>query len=528
MTVKRKVLFAIIDGWGIGKNKRVSAIHYANTPNMDELASKAANAATLSASGLSVGLPSGVMGNSEVGHLTIGAGSVLQTDIVRINQAVTSDTLKDNKAVKSLFSAKPGSSLHFVGLCSKSSVHSHLDHLQALLRSLQGPLPFNRIILHLITDGRDSSPMSAPVFVKDLFEECAPIQARLAKQGVGLLVGSFGGRYFYMDRDKRSERTDQAFAAIVDSSLCAEPVAKQLDKEPSSWEETEQALLTSLEKNYSSNVTDEFLVPTKVGRNCGAVHGDTLFFFNFRADRMRQLVAKFLSAVDESPTSPFRVVTMTSFAGEFSPHVDVVFPLQFVQRPLAERVAASGAKQLHIAETEKYAHVTYFFNGRQEQPFEKESRKMLSSPKTVATYDLAPGMAMADVADAAVAAIHSDQFSFVVLNLAAPDMVGHTGNFSAAVLACALCDEQIGKLRCCCKETGWVFAVTADHGNAEIMVDQETGEKVTSHTCSDVPFFVEGFSEPFSCKEGSLADVAPTLAHIMGIGPPGAARPKKQ
>ncbi|KAF8194001.1 metalloenzyme [Mycena galopus ATCC 62051] len=516
--VKEKVCLIVHDGWGIADTPGLegNAIEAGSTENMDKIGKEHAQR-TLAAHGTAVGLSEGLMGNSEVGHLNIGAGRIVWQDIVRIDVAIKKREFHKNKNILESFQrAKDGNGrLHLIGLVSDGGVHSHITHLYALLETAkeQG-VPHTYV--HFIADGRDTAPTSASGYIKDLL-------AFMKKEEYGE-IATVVGRYYAMDRDKRWERVQTAVAAFVGGDGEEADVVGAVEKS-CKGEEGKPA------------VTDEFLKPIVVNGDKGRVkENDTLFFFNYRSDRMRELVSVFGmpnpdAAITTAIPTGLNISTMSTYNAEFP--FKVAFPPQAMTNVLAEWLAAKGVRQAHVAETEKYAHVTFFFNGGVEKQFAHEERHMLPSPK-VATYDLQPAMSVQAVADKVAELVEKGEDEFVMCNFAPPDMVGHTGDFDAAVQAISATDAAVGTVYAACQRAGYVLLVTADHGNAEQMRDPNDTKIVwTAHTCNKVPFILasgggkekekygfktdanEGEEEP-----GALCDVAPTILDIMGLPQP--------
>ncbi|KAF2868866.1 BPG-independent [Massariosphaeria phaeospora] len=505
--VNQKTVLIVIDGWGVASDKSPKegdAILAADTPCMDDFkapGSKTAQGYTeLEASSLAVGLPEGLMGNSEVGHLNIGAGRVVWQDVVRIDQTIKTDKLKDVKTIQDSFGrAKNGNGrLHLLGLVSDGGVHSHINHLVALLKVAKG-MGVPQVFIHFFGDGRDTDPKSAAKYMEDLLE---------ATKEVGLgEIATVVGRYFIMDRDKRWDRVEIGMKGIVegDGEDSSDPVA-------------------TIKERYEKGENDEFLKPIIVGGKERRIQdGDTLFFFNYRSDRVRE-VTQLMGDVDRSPKPDFPypknidITTMTQYNAKYP--FPVAFPPQKMNDVLAEWLAKQGVKQCHVAETEKYAHVTFFFNGGVEKQFDNEERDMISSPR-VATYDLEPKMSAMAVADKLCERIKEGNFEFLMNNFAPPDMVGHTGVYEAAIVGVTETDKAIKKVYEQCKESGYVLFVTSDHGNAEEMLNDE-GKPKTSHTTNKVPFVMANAPGSYSLKktDGVLGDVAPTLLDIMGLPQP--------
>lgn len=497
---RKPVLLIILDGWGIREAEGGNAIAQAATPNFDRWL-RTCERCIVHSSGEHVGLTPGQMGNSEVGHLNLGAGRIVYQDISRIANAIADGSLAENPvlvdALRSL--RQTGGKLHLVGLLGDGGVHSHSDHLYALLdiAAAQGVDP----ILHLITDGRDTPPKSAFAF-------CVHLLEKIERAGVGR-VASVSGRYYAMDRDKRWERTRRAYDAIA---------RRQSDARAA-------AATTAIQQAYDRGVTDEFIAPTVIGDNpeLGFSAGDVLLCYNFRADRMRQLAAAFVRRDFEGaerfpPIANPRLISMTEVMAGLTD--DVLFPVELLRDTLAETLSKAGKTQYHSAETEKYPHVTFFFNGRIETPFAGETRAITPSPK-VATYDLKPEMSAFELTDATLARLAAADEDFLLVNYANPDMVGHTGSLSAAIRAVEAVDSCAGKLVEAALAKGGVAIVTADHGNCERMIDEITGEPHTYHTAGPVSLFVLDAGGYYDLRSwGRLADVAPTVLDLMGVAQP--------
>jgi 2,3-bisphosphoglycerate-independent phosphoglycerate mutase len=464
------VALVILDGWGIAPPGPGNAIELAETPVFDRLWRDYPHA-QLIASGEAVGLPDGQMGNSEVGHLTIGSGRVLDQDLQRVNRAIRDGSLFENDSLRAAF--ERGENVHLLGLVSHGGVHSHLDHLQSLLTFAP-----EKTWIHAFTDGRDVEPTSA---VHDLAE--LPVER----------IATVAGRYFAMDRDNRWDRTDRALRAIMDAEgeHADDPIA-------------------AVQASYDRGITDEFIEPVVIdGRPRLDPERDTAIFFNFRPDRARQLSEKLRErGVD--------LTTMTRYRDDFD--FPVVFPEHVVGDTLAEVLAEHGIRQLHAAETEKYAHVTYFLDGGREQPFEGEDRILVESPRDVASYDQKPEMSAPQVADRVVRAIADDGYGFVVVNFANPDMVGHTGDIPAVVKAVETTDACLGRVIEGVQRAGGVAVVIADHGNAETLLQPDGVSPHTAHTTNAVPIIV---TAPGRVADGELSDIAPTLLQLGGFDPPG-------
>ncbi len=497
------VVLIILDGWGYCEDRDGNAIAQANTPVMKSL--WAAYPHTLiRTSGKDVGLPDGQMGNSEVGHLNLGAGRVVPQELVRISDAVEDRSLLQNpKLVEVCQTVKTrGTKLHVVGLCSDGGVHSHISHLVGLL-DLAKAQGIEEVCIHAITDGRDTKPMSA-------LAEIQKLQLDIDRVGVGQIV-TISGRYYAMDRDHRWDRVEKAYKVMTQTG-----------------EGNGQSAIDVLKASYDAQITDEFVEPIRIAP--GAVEsGDGVIFFNFRPDRARELTQAFVdpkfSGFERSPISPLSFVTFTQY--DPSMPVKVAFEPQNFNNILGEVVSRHGLRQLRTAETEKYAHVTYFFNGGLEQPFPGEDREMVPSPM-VLTYDKKPAMSAEKVTEGAIAAIEKRIYSMIILNYANPDMVGHTGQMEATIVALETVDRCLGRLLEAINRAGGTALITADHGNAEQMWD-ENHNPWTAHTTNPVPFILvegEGLKIPGHGTEvtlrddGRLADIAPTILDILKLPVP--------
>ncbi len=496
------ILLLVMDGYGLNHRKEGNAVALACKPNLDEILAKYPYT-TLGASGLDVGLPEGQMGNSEVGHLNLGAGRVVYQEITRIDKAIEEKTFHQNPVlVEAMEEVKQrGSSLHMMGLVSDGCVHSSPSHLYALLK-LAKEKNVTKVFVHAFLDGRDASPTGGADYVQELLN-------RFHELGLGDLA-SVAGRYYAMDRDKRWDRIEKAYRAMVNGEG-----NHTVD------------VISAIRKSYAQNVTDEFVIPTVVARNGdyqeGRIkRGDVGIFFNFRADRARQL-SRALTDVhfkefDRPDDLTIDLVSMTMHDERLK--TKVAFPPVKLINVLGEVLAREGRKQLRIAETEKYAHVTFFFSGGEEKPFEGEDRILIHSPK-VATYDLKPEMSAYKVTKKVVKEIKSKKYDFILLNYANPDMVGHTGVLSAAIKAVEAVDKCVGEVVGAVMEADGVALVTSDHGNAEKMVDPNNGEVFTAHTTDRVPFALVTDQFKGRLREGGrLADVAPTILHLMNIKEP--------
>ncbi|SFI40119.1 phosphoglycerate mutase [Bosea sp. OK403] len=492
---KRPVMLMILDGWGCRGESENNAVRLANTPNFDRLWAASPHA-NLKTSGLDVGLPGGQMGNSEVGHLNLGAGRVVMQDLPRINQAITDGSIARALEGTGLIAAlkASGGACHLLGLVSPGGVHAHQDHAVALAQILVGHgIP---VRVHIFTDGRDTPPQSAAGYV-------AAFSAALPPQAV---IATLSGRYFAMDRDNRWERVEQAWRAMVLG-------------EGQAFADTQAAIASA----YAQGATDEFIKPAVIAGFGGMQDGDGLLSFNFRSDRIREILGAVLQPEFTGFARPRRpvlakAVSMTSYSSELDPLMPALFAPQTLANGLGETIAKAGMTQIRMAETEKYPHVTYFFNGGEETPYPGEDRVMVPSPK-VATYDLQPEMSAPELTQRAVEAIQSGAYDLVVLNFANPDMVGHTGVLSAAIKAVETVDAGLGRIADAITAAGGSLIVTADHGNCELMVDPVTGEPHTAHTTNPVPIMLVG-SGAMALAEGRLADIAPTLLALIGLPQP--------
>ncbi|MEC4591461.1 2,3-bisphosphoglycerate-independent phosphoglycerate mutase [Nitrospirillum amazonense] len=495
----RPVVLCIMDGWGYREEVADNAVAQGNTPNYDRLWQESPHG-LLSASEEDVGLPAGQMGNSEVGHMNLGAGRVVFQDLPMIDRAIAQGEFETNGALSAFKAAlkKSGGTAHILGLASPGGVHSHQDHMVALARTLaQAGIP---VALHAFTDGRDVPPQSA-------LEQLAAIEAGL-KDAPGAKIATVDGRYYAMDRDKRWDRVEKAYRALVSA------VGERADSAEA-----------AVKQSYDADKHDEFILPTVIGDYAGMKDGDGVLMANFRADRAREI----LSALVEPEFSGFDRGTPVKFAAQLgmveysstlAKYLPAIFPPKEIRHTLGEIVSQKGLKQLRIAETEKYPHVTFFFNGGEEKVYEGEERILIPSPK-VATYDLQPEMSADELTDKLVAAVDSGAFDLVVVNYANPDMVGHSGILAAAVKAVEAVDRSIGRLEAAVKRQGGALLITADHGNCELMKDPETGGPHTAHTLDLVPaILVNAPADVVRLERGKLADVAPTLLELMGLPQP--------
>jgi 2,3-bisphosphoglycerate-independent phosphoglycerate mutase len=501
------LLLLIRDGWGIGSSdpetakKTGDATFLARTPVLDGLLTRYPWT-ILGASGKSVGLPEGQMGNSEVGHLNIGAGRIVYQELTRISKEINDGIFFKNKELLEAIEQvkRKNSSLHLIGLCSDGGVHSHLEHLYALLEMARQN-KVEKVFCHALTDGRDTSPTSGAGYLAQLVEKIDEI-------GVGK-IATICGRYYGMDRDNRWDRVEKAYRALVfgEGEYC-------------------DSALMGVENSYSKNITDEFIVPIVVVNPDGSPvatiqDNDSVIFFNFRSDRARQLTRslteKDFVSFERKKSPQIHTVCMTEYDETF--HLPVAYPPEKLENILAEVLSRASLKQLRIAETEKYAHVTFFLNGGEEVPFPGEERHFTPSPK-VATYDLKPEMSAPELTEEVLKRIRSDNYDFIVLNFANPDMVGHTGKLSAVISALEIVDACIGKIVDEIKSKGGITLITADHGNAEREIDND-GSPFTAHTSCDVHFIlVSDDHRNCQLKQGMLADIAPTILMLLKIPQP--------
>ena len=491
--MNKKVLLMILDGWGIGKQDKSNAIFTAGQPNIDALLAQYPNS-QLSASGEDVGLPNGQMGNSEVGHLNIGAGRVVYQDLVKINKACQNKTLLENKEVKAVFdyAKESGKALHFMGLLSNGGVHSSIEQLFAFL-DVAKEYGLEKVYVHCFMDGRDTDPKSGKGFIEQLQAHMAVSTGKIA---------SVIGRFYAMDRDKRWDRVKVAYDLLVngEGEKTTDPTA-------------------AVAASYEAGVTDEFIKPIKVEGTATIEADDAIVFFNFRNDRAREITS--VLTQEDMPemgmkTMPLYYCCLTPYDDKFK-GVHILFDKENVQDTLGEVVSKAGKKQLRIAETEKYAHVTFFFSGGREAAFENEERILINSPK-VATYDLKPEMSAPEVADALIEVLNSQKEDMVILNFANGDMVGHTGIYDAIVSAVKTIDQLVKKVVDCAQANGYTVLITADHGNADNAVNAD-GSPNTAHSLNPVPFIVVD-NDIKSVNNGILADIAPTILKLMGIEQP--------
>ena len=494
-------MLMILDGFGINENEKANAIKMANTPNIDKLM-KTCPTTQMHTSGLDVGLPDGQMGNSEVGHTNIGAGRIVYQELTRITKSIEDgDFFSIPEFTNAIENCKKyNSKLHIMGLLSDGGVHSHIRHLYALLE-LAKRKDFENVYVHCFMDGRDTPPASGENYISMLEE-------KIKEKGVGK-IATITGRYYAMDRDKRWDRVKKAYDALVNG-------IGEKSSSPSS----------AIESSYQKEIFDEFMEPTVItnGENPVAKieEHDSVIFFNYRTDRAREitraLVDKEFDGFETNKNLNLYYVCMTVY-DETMPNVEVAFKKQELKNTFGEYISSKGYTQLRIAETEKYAHVTFFFNGGEEKQYEGEDRILVPSPK-VATYDLQPEMSAYEVTQKLLDAINSKKYDNIILNYANPDMVGHTGSLPAAIKAVETIDDCVGKIYDAIEAQKANLIITADHGNAEQMIDYTTGEPHTAHTTNLVPLILISEKENVKLKEGRLCDLAPTILELMGIDKP--------
>ncbi len=498
MAMHKKVILMILDGWGKSPDPKVSAIDNARTPFMDSLYKKYPNSNLLT-DGMNVGLPEGQMGNSEVGHMNLGAGRIVYQDLAKINKAIKEDTLKDEPVIKEAFkyAKEHHKAVHFLGLLSNGGVHSHINHLKGLIQAAES-YHLKDVFVHAFTDGRDVDPKSGKGFLKDLIAFCSDKTTKLA---------TVIGRYYAMDRDKRWERVQLAYDLLVHGKG-----------------DRTHDVLTTVQKAYDEGTTDEFLKPIVLTNKqeqplTTIKDDDVVIFFNFRTDRGRELT-EVLSQKDfpefGMTKKKLYYVTLTNYDDSYK-GVRVVYDKENLNQTLGEVLSKAGKKQVRIAETEKYPHVTFFFNGGREVPFEGEQRIMCPSPK-VATYDLQPEMSAYEIRDAIIPVLKKGEVDFVCLNFANPDMVGHTGSMEAAIKAVETVDGCAESVVTAGLQNGYSTLIIADHGNCDTMINPD-GSPNTAHTTNPVPLIVVDHDIK-SVKDGVLGDIAPTILHMMGIPKP--------
>jgi len=496
--MNKKIILLILDGWGHREEEKNNAVIASGAPNYFNLLNTCPKT-FISASEESVGLPAGQMGNSEVGHTNIGAGRIVYQDFLKINKSVESGDIENNENIINFFKEVNNGNgrLHLFGLVSDGGVHSHINHIKGLAKFAKNS-GIKEIYLHAFMDGRDTPPKSG-------IDHIINIESFLNENGCGA-VASVSGRYYAMDRDKRWDRVELAYRALRHGEgLKADSAQK------------------AVTQAYANNETDEFIRPTVINDIDGKVKdGDSIFFFNFRADRAREMCHVFtdkeFSEFDRGGNPDIKLMTMTQYEEAFD--LPVAFPPETLKNIFGEIVSKKGLKQLRIAETEKYAHVTYFFNGGEEMVFDGEERALIPSPKEVATYDMKPEMSVCEVETKFEEIFKKGDIDVVVMNFANPDMVGHTGIEEAAVAACKAVDKKLGKVVKIAEETDSILLVTADHGNCEQMWDYENNQPHTAHTLNPVPFIIYNYDCELEQTGGKLADIAPTMLEIMGIDIP--------
>ena len=494
-------MLMILDGFGINEKEEGNGVKQANIPHLNEILSKNPNT-IIHTSGLEVGLPEGQMGNSEVGHTNIGAGRIVYQDLAKITKAIQDgDFFSRSEFVKAIENCRANNSkLHLMGLLSNGGVHSHNRHLYGLLE-LAKRKDFEDVYVHCFMDGRDTPPASGESFITELEE-------KIQEKGVGQ-IATLSGRFYAMDRDKRWERVSEAYNAMVNGVG-----------------EKATSAISAIEESYQKEVFDEFVKPTVITNKAGEPvakieDGDSVIFFNFRPDRAREITRAIVDKeFDGFETKKINTyfVCMTPY-DETMPNVEVAYRKEEIRNTFGEYISRRGLKQLRIAETEKYAHVTFFFNGGEEKQYDGEDRILVPSPK-VETYDLKPEMSACEVCDKVVEAIKSEKYDSIILNFANPDMVGHTGNTDAVVKALETIDECVQRVVDAVNEVNGTLLITADHGNCEQMIDYKTGEPQTAHTTNPVPLAIVGLPSNKKIKEGRLADLAPTMLDIMGLEKP--------
>jgi len=494
--MSHKALLMILDGWGIGNHTHSDAIYSTPTPCWDNLLQTYPHSC-LQASGENVGLPDGQMGNSEVGHLNIGAGRVLYQDLVKINKAIANGSILENPEIKDAFTyaKETGKAMHFMGLTSTGGVHSSFEHILALC-DIAKEYGLTKVYIHCFMDGRDTDPHSGKGFIEQLSEHCSK---------TGAAIASVIGRYYAMDRDKRWDRVKVAYDLLVDG------VGKQSSD-----------MVAAMQESYDEGITDEFVKPINNSSVDGTIkEGDAVIFFNYRNDRAKEITIALTQ--QDMPEQGMKIIPglryycMTPYDASFK-GLHILFPKENVDNTIGEYVASLGKKQLHIAETEKYAHVTFFFNGGREAPFDGEDRILVPSPK-VATYDLKPEMSAPEVADKLSEAIATGKYDFIVVNFANGDMVGHTGVYPAIQSAVKAVDKCVCQVISAARENGYEAIIIADHGNADF-AENPDGTPNTAHSLNPVPCVYVTDNSDAKVADGILADVAPTILHIMGLPQP--------
>lgn len=498
LTARKPVVLCILDGFGLGDGGKFDATAQANTPAWDSIKAGYPGS-TLITSGLDVGLPEGQMGNSEVGHMNIGAGRVVMQYLPRIDQAVAEDTIKDLPNYKDFIAKvkQSGGAVHLMGLVSDGGVHAHIDHIIALAKTLnKDGVP---VKMHAFTDGRDTPPQSGKAFIETLNDAITPLS--------NVTFSTVSGRFYAMDRDNRWDRIEKSYEALMNAK------GEYIDVAPA-----------AVENSYDREETDEFVLPTVLDGYEGMKDGDAIMFANFRSDRAREILLAFLDkdfdGFKRSKTVDFAAaIGLVDYSDDLKTMMSTLFPPEKHSNILGEVLAASGKTQLRVAETEKYPHVTFFFNNGREVPFEGEERILVPSPK-VATYDMQPEMSAPEVTQKLCDAIRTDKFDVVIINFANPDMVGHTGDLDAVIKAIEAVDNGLGQLKDVVLEKGGALIVTADHGNAEKMWDETTDGPHTAHTTNPVPVYIVSDDKALNVKSGRLADLAPTVLKLAGVPQP--------
>ena len=491
------IILCIMDGWGINKDINHNAVAQAKTPNVDNL-SKTYPFSTLEASGEHVGLPVDQVGNSEVGHMNLGSGRVVIQTLPRINQAFENNEIKLNKNFNEFTKIhNQNNTVHLLGLCSDGGVHSHMNHIISISKLLDKKNI--KTVIHIFSDGRDSSPLQIGDIIKQ-FEKSLPKSIKIV---------SLIGRYFSMDRDNRWDRIKKSFDLITYGT----------------HERKSEDISSAIKLAYENGETDEFISPTVIGDYSGIQNGDSLLMVNFRSDRVRELLTSFLdpnfNEFEKKSNTPFfsNSLGMTEYSEKLSSYMKSIFLSNKIQDTLGEIISKNNLKQLRLAETEKYPHVTFFFNGGKETVLPGETRVMIPSPK-VSTYDQKPEMSAHQVEAELIKAIELGIYDLIIINFANPDMVGHTGNLNAAIIAVETIDKAIGNVKKALDKTNGIMLITADHGNCEVMIHEKTKIPHTAHTCNKVPLILISKNNNFRLKNGKLADIAPTILDLLKIEKP--------
>lgn len=494
---KAPIILCIMDGWGINKNINYNAVAQAKTPNVDNL-SKLYPFSTLEASGEHVGLPVGQVGNSEVGHMNLGSGRVVMQTLPRINQAFKNNEIKLNKNFNEFTKIhNQNNTVHLLGLCSDGGVHSHMNHIISIAKLLDEKNI--KTVIHIFSDGRDSSPLQIGDIIKQ-FEKSLPKSIKIV---------SLIGRYFSMDRDNRWDRIKKSFDLITYGT----------------HDRRSENISSAIKLAYENSETDEFISPTAIGDYSGIQNGDSLLMVNFRSDRVRELLTSFLdpdfNEFEKRSNTPYfsNSLGMTEYSEKLSSYMKSIFSSNKIQDTLGEIISKNNLKQLRLAETEKYPHVTFFFNGGKETVFPGETRVMIPSPK-VSTYDQKPEMSAHDVEAELIKAIELEIYDLIIINFANPDMVGHTGNLNAAIIAVETIDKAIGNVKKALDQTNGIMLLTADHGNCEVMIHEKTKTPHTAHTCNKVPLILISKNNNLKLNNGKLADIAPTILDLLKIEKP--------